>query len=141
MARKKRTAAFTAIFESGEDGSFDVRFVDPVMDGCFSGGTNFMNAYEEAQEAMALYVDVVMRNHKDVKEFPVESEIDFKSLELNPETERLVVVVCEDIYKYRPQKAVNKTVTLPYWLNEMAEKEHINFSGVLQEALKEKLEV
>jgi hypothetical protein len=30
-------------------------------------------------------------------------------------------------------------LSIPYWLNAAAEKEHINFSGVLQEALKEKL--
>jgi len=38
-------------------------------------------------------------------------------------------------------KAVKKTLTIPAWLNERAEKEHINFSGILQEALKEKLDV
>jgi len=36
-------------------------------------------------------------------------------------------------------KAVKKTLTIPYWLNEMAEAHHVNFSQVLQEALKDTL--
>ena len=36
-------------------------------------------------------------------------------------------------------RAVNRTVTLPAWLNAAALEKKINFSQVLQEALKEKL--
>ena len=38
--------------------------------------------------------------------------------------------------RYRP---VKKTLSIPGWLNDAAEAAHINFSGVLQDALKEKL--
>jgi hypothetical protein len=38
-------------------------------------------------------------------------------------------------------KSVNKTVTIPRWLNEAAEKANINFSQVLQYALKEQLKI
>ena len=56
------------------------------------------------------------------------------------DTEQLAIVIT-DRKKYRPKKAVKKTLSIPYWLNELAEKEHINFSGVLQEALKKRLGV
>lgn len=36
-------------------------------------------------------------------------------------------------------RAVKKTLTIPQWLNEEAEKQGINFSQTLQYALKEKL--
>ena len=36
-------------------------------------------------------------------------------------------------------KAVNKTVTLPRWLNDLAEQRKVNFSGLLQTALKQYL--
>ena len=36
-------------------------------------------------------------------------------------------------------KAVKKNCTIPFWLNEAAEKEDINYSKVLQEALMQKL--
>jgi hypothetical protein len=38
-------------------------------------------------------------------------------------------------------KAMNKTVTIPRWLNTLAEKENVNCSHVLQEALKNYLGV
>ncbi|MBR1454868.1 MAG: hypothetical protein IJ593_09555 [Lachnospiraceae bacterium] len=38
-------------------------------------------------------------------------------------------------------KAVNRTVTLPAWLNALAVSKKFNFSLTLQEALKEKLKV
>jgi hypothetical protein len=36
-------------------------------------------------------------------------------------------------------KAVKKTLTIPKWLNDVAEKNNVNFSQVLQSALKEYL--
>ena len=37
--------------------------------------------------------------------------------------------------------SVKKTLTIPQWLNALAEREHVNFSQVLQSALKEVLGV
>ncbi len=39
------------------------------------------------------------------------------------------------------EKSVKKTLTIPAWLNTAALQQNINFSQVLQDALKEKLEV
>lgn len=39
------------------------------------------------------------------------------------------------------QKAVKKTLTIPKWLNDLAEESGINFSHVLQDALKQRLNV
>ncbi|MOA28887.1 hypothetical protein D3C78_1498640 [compost metagenome] len=36
-------------------------------------------------------------------------------------------------------KAVKKTLTVPKWLNDEAERQHLNFSQVLQEGLKRSL--
>ena len=36
-------------------------------------------------------------------------------------------------------KSIKKTLTIPAWLNYLSEKNNINFSQVLQEALKERL--
>ncbi|MGW8958623.1 hypothetical protein [Paenibacillus sp. NPDC055715] len=36
-------------------------------------------------------------------------------------------------------KAVKKTLTVPKWLNDQAELQHLNFSQVLQEGLKRSL--
>ena len=44
-------------------------------------------------------------------------------------------------YARKNNRAVKKTLSLPAWLNEAAEAAHLNFSGVLQEALKAKLDM
>ena len=41
--------------------------------------------------------------------------------------------------KFYDKKAVKKTLTIPNWLNVIAERADVNFSAVLQEALMEKL--
>lgn len=38
-------------------------------------------------------------------------------------------------------KAVKKTLTIPYWLNQIAEQENVNFSQILQNGLKEYLHI
>ena len=42
---------------------------------------------------------------------------------------------------YLSSKAVKKTLTIPSWLNDMAERNGVNFSGVLQDALKARLNI
>jgi hypothetical protein len=36
-------------------------------------------------------------------------------------------------------RAVKKTLTVPKWLNDEAERQHLNFSQILQEGLKRSL--
>ena len=53
-------------------------------------------------------------------------------------------MICCDTIEYRKMydnKAVKKTLTIPAWLNTMAENNNINFSLVLQNALKQQLGV
>lgn len=55
-----------------------------------------------------------------------------------------VSLVDIDFIEYRRRidhKTVRRNVTLPNWLNQEAEKAHLNVSGVLQEALMAKLNV
>lgn len=58
------------------------------------------------------------------------------------EGETILTLVDVDLTEYRKKvdnKSVRRNVTLPNWLNREAEAAHINVSNVLQEALKEKL--
>lgn len=66
------------------------------------------------------------------------------SVELTAATGDIVTYVDVDFTEYRKKaenKKVKKTLTIPSWLNEKAEAEHINFSRVLEEALINRLEV
>lgn len=56
----------------------------------------------------------------------------------------LVTLVDIDFSAYRRAndlRTIRKNVTLPSWLNDLAEKEGVNFSQVLQEGLKARLQV
>lgn len=51
----------------------------------------------------------------------------------------LIDVYMPSIRMAQNNKSVNRTVTLPAWLNAVALERNINFSAVLQKALKEQL--
>ena len=65
-----------------------------------------------------------------------------KDVKLENNQRAVLIEVCLALLREaRNNKAVKKTLTIPYWLNVEAEKAGINFSQVLQVALKEKLNV
>ena len=55
----------------------------------------------------------------------------------------LVAVDINEYQKYLEEqnKTVRKNVTIPKWIDDLAQKHHINFSSVLQEALKIRLNI
>jgi len=75
---------------------------------------------------------------KDNKPIPEPTPIDKIKIEFNQ-----VLVLVEAwmplVRSEKDNKAVKKTLTIPKWLNDLAEKKKINFSRVLQQALKEQL--
>ena len=58
--------------------------------------------------------------------------------------DEIVTLVDVDFAAYRranDMRTVRKNVTLPSWLNDMAERANINFSATLQRALKQQLHI
>lgn len=73
------------------------------------------------------------------QEIPEPGTAEYK---LNPgEFEAYVDVDFKEYRKKHDTRKVKKTLSIPSWLNEAAENENINFSRVLEEALKSKLEI
>ena len=65
-------------------------------------------------------------------------------LEIECADDELVTLVDIDFDEYRKahdNRSVRRNITLPSWLNELAEKSGINVSGVTQRALKAELKV
>lgn len=58
-------------------------------------------------------------------------------------TEFVSLVSCDTIEyrRFYDNKAVKKTLTIPSWLNTMAERQGVNFSMILQSALKQELNI
>lgn len=122
---------YPAIFTK-EDIGFSTAAID--LDGCFSEGNTFEEAYTNTQNAIGLYLD-------GCETYPSASD---PASVINTAANQFVCVIEFDDIEYKKRnssKSVKKTLTIPEWLNEEAEKQHINFSGVLQEALKTKLNI
>jgi predicted RNase H-like HicB family nuclease len=121
---------YPAVFTLEEGGQYSVIF--PDLDGCITCGDDIEHALLMAQEALGLYL-VSLEEKKQA--IPKASKIE--SVKTNKgEFANLIMV---EVNQYRRNKTVNKTLTLPLWLDEAGEKAQVNFSGVLQEALKQKL--
>lgn len=105
----------------------------PDLDGCFSQGDTLSEALEMITEAIGLFLD-------GMKELPAASIPDTVVV---PTGDFMMVVPFDRLAYQRKHntKAVKKTLTIPAWLNEAAEAEHVNFSGILQEALKKRLNI
>ena len=107
----------------------------PDLDGCVSFGEDEQQACFNAREVLSLHL-YGMENDGD--EIPIPSNI--ADVELD-EGEKLLFV---DVYmpSFRAKqdnKFVNKTLTLPRWLNIEAERAGVNFSHMLQASLKDHL--
>lgn len=66
------------------------------------------------------------------------------TITIDHKADEIVTLVDIDFAAYRranDMRTIRKNVTIPSWLNEVAEREGVNFSQVLQEALKERLKV
>lgn len=100
-------------------------------------GDNIVDVIEMARDAISIWC--VCQQDKD-RHLPEPSEL--SAVEHEPD--EIVTLVDVDIDAYRrslENRAVKKTLTIPSWLNEKAEKAGVNFSQTLQKALKEELHI
>ena len=129
--KKDLLLTYPAIFTL-EDNQYWVEFID--LKGCFSDGTTLSEAMENAKEAMGLFLE-------DLNEYP-ECTTDIKNIHLEDnQIISFVTVNLEEHKKKYENKSVKKTLSIPAWLNTLAEKENVNFSQLLQKALMETLNV
>ncbi|MCI9063298.1 MAG: type II toxin-antitoxin system HicB family antitoxin [Clostridia bacterium] len=129
--RKELLLTYPAIF-TFEDNQYWVKFID--LEGCYSQGKTLAKAIENAREAMGLFLE-------DLDNFP-ESTSDIKSIPLDEnQIISFVTIDMEEHKKKYETKSVKKTLSIPAWLNTIAEKEHVNFSQILQKALMETLNI
>ena len=109
-----------------EDGSFWVEF--PDLEGCFSDGETMADAISNAVDALGGYLCSLMDRGIDA---PVASS----AKEIDAGSDFVTIIVTDPLSYKRSTKSIKKTLTIPEWLNEEAEKRHVNFSSVLQKAL------
>lgn len=122
--------AYPAIVHPDADGIW-VEF--PDLEGCYSDGETVADAISNAQDALGAYLCSLTERGMSPA-----APSDIRDIE--PE-EGVVSVIVTDPDRYRKDtRAVKKTLSIPAWLNDEAIRHNINFSSVLQEALKIQLQ-
>ena len=107
-------------------------------------GYGMADAVKMARDAIGLKGITYEDKEKKFPEASSINEIDTSKGTFAEDGEDYVSFVDIDFTEYRRRvdnKTVRRNVTLPNWLNQEAEKAHINVSRVLQEALMLKLNV
>ena len=123
----KTKYVYPAVFKEEENGYF-VNFPDIMP--CYTEGSTLEEAVVMAKDVLEGRIEIAL---EDGETLPVPSDI-------SALTGDKVMLIVADIENIKSQtRFVKKTLSIPYWLNSAAENAHINFSGVLQEALKERL--
>lgn len=124
---------YPAIFTYDEnDKCYMVDFID--LKGCSTFGNTIDEAYEMAQDALGLYLS-------DLDDIPTPT-IPYNNIKLKQN--QFISLVEINLIEYKKKVsniAIKKTLTIPSWLNTLAEKNDINFSQLLQKALKKELKI
>lgn len=114
------------------DGTYDVRF--PDINNCFTFGTNLEDALDSASDVLEL---CIYDMEQDNIEIPVASGLKDITLE-EDESVAWINVWMVPVRDKMENKAVKKTVTIPKWINDIGVENNLNFSQILQAAIKEK---
>lgn len=132
MAKLPDRYIYPAVFtyEEGEE----IAVVFPDLDVATSG-ENDADALTSARELLGA---VLYGMEEDGDPIPAPTPLNAVKLEEN-ERAALVDVYMPSIRLAKVNRAVNRTVTIPAWLNAAAMERNINFSQVLQGALREQL--
>ena len=129
---------YPAFFYKEKEGGYSVIFPELGISTC---GDDLNAAANMAVDCLAGFLyDLKLEK----KTYPVAPDISA----LDPDKEydeyesvfvNMVTVDVDEYARKHFEKSVKKTLSIPQWLNDMAVKKGINFSQVLQQALKEQL--
>lgn len=134
-------AIYPACFYKEADGQYTVIF--PDLNHLATCGKDLQEAIAMAVDCLAGYIYEAKLSNEAL---PAPSEL--QAIDINAEyadyTEAFVNIVSVDVELYAKEhfnKAVKKTLTIPKWLNDAAIAKHLNFSKLLQDALKHELNI
>ena len=114
---------------SDKSGGFVVEF--PDLPGCVTEGKDLQEAIEMGTDAASGWILEELEEGNDI---PAPSE--YKKLKVRDnEIVNLMVLDMDSYAEKYGEKAIRKNLTIPAWLNTFAEKNSVNFSKVLQDAL------
>lgn len=120
---------YPAVFHPNNDGTFTVSF--PDLPGCISEGKSLGNAIYMAQAAISQWVEYLTDRNQEIP-----SASDWKKI--TTEADEFVNLIRAEV---RDNHAVKRTVSIPKWMDDKVIESGLSLSRVLQDALKERLNV
>lgn len=126
---------YPAVFTHEAEGGYSINF--PDLKNCFTSAPTLEEGIEMAADVLCL---TLYGMEEDGVTPPAPSDV----RNIHTEENELTTLIRCDTVEYRKffdNKAVKKTLTIPSWLNTMAEKQGVNFSMILQNALKAELHI
>lgn len=126
---------YYAIFDVAEDG-ISISF--PDLDGAFSAGSDMHEALYMARDLLEGWL---LLAEEEGETFPTPSSLETIQAEY---ASSLIIPIEINLELAREKhfgKLVKKTLTIPSYVNTLALENDINFSQVLTEALKSKLQI
>ena len=121
---------YPAIFHKEETGYW-VEFPE------FGGGTEGKNIEEAMRNDREMLENVLASYIDEGMELPIPSDI----LKIEVSDGFVSMIQVDPAPFVRSNKAIRKNVTVPEWLVRLADREKINYSEVLAQALEKKLQV
>ncbi len=132
--KKKDRYVYPAVLTYEE--GYEIAVTFPDLPGCATSGETEADALTMGKEALGLHL---WGMETDGDEIPIPSKIKDIETEEN-EVIVLIEVFMPSVRLAQENRSVNRTVTLPAWLNAAALERNINFSETLQKALKEMIQ-
>lgn len=125
---------YPAIFDYADDG-ISIEF--PDLPGCLSCADTDEEALYMAEHVLGLWM---LNLEEDKEEIP--KPIKLNDIKIKPNQKTVLIGVwMPTIRKAINNKSIKKTLTIPQWLDVMAREKDLNFSFILQEALKKELRI
>lgn len=119
-----------------DNGQYTVCF--PDLNNAATYGNNLEDALDMAVDLLGSWL---LDHIENGNEIPKASHIKDISLEGENNFKTLVVIDLTEYERLHGKKFIKKTLTLPAWLNTIAEKNNINFSTLLQQAIMKHLDL
>ena len=125
---------FPAVFKKDEENMWTVTF--PDLANCFTSADSLEEAIEQAKYVLEDSLYFMEKNHEEI---PAASNT--ASLMYDGAVCQLVSAYMPPVRRAWSNKSVKKTLTIPAYLEELADEHKINYSAVLQQALKQQLSI
>lgn len=124
---------YSAIFEPAQEGGYCITF--PDLPGCITEGDTLSESLAMAKDALELHLYNFEEDEEEIPEPTAPEKIKVSNGNFIVPIEAYMPLIREEM----ANKSVKTTVTMPQWLKRLGEEKKVNFSLILQTALKEHL--